>query len=352
MKLFRWTILVCVIVLSVSAVEKPADVGLYVGCGSRGNGVIQWARLLTYAPQINLTLLDGADITSGGLKKIDLLVMPGGSGFDQYDSMDQEAGAAAVRNYVREGGAYFGTCAGIAFALNEEKRARLIPFARTPGPLRGGMTTTVTLTRRAADLLGVQTGDWPIRYHNGPLPCATEDIAGCTAEVISTYNCELMQKGEMPFPMHGKPAAVWAVCGRGKLLAFSCHPEMFPVSHPLIKGGLRALTGHEVSFNYPHKNARPLRIAFYTGALGGKIPVETALMLDARADIDLLPTTNSEITEGRLNHADILFLPEGDPSLAKRIRKNRTGFFVDDFAERGGQIIRSIKDIPVSLKLP
>ena len=47
--------------------------------------------------------------------------------------------AEAVRRFVRNGGRYFGTCAGLALLLNEERRIALLPFTRIASHyLRGG----------------------------------------------------------------------------------------------------------------------------------------------------------------------------------------------------------------------
>ena len=78
-------------------------VGFFVDNGSRGGGVFKIARLLYYAPQLNITMLDGKDIRNGKLDELDLLVIPGGSSATQFKMM-RASGAAKIREFVKKGG--------------------------------------------------------------------------------------------------------------------------------------------------------------------------------------------------------------------------------------------------------
>ena len=66
---FRRTIKTAAILLAFSlAASYAADkvkVGMYVGFGVRGGGVMGWAKLLSNSPQVELILLDVADIRGG-----------------------------------------------------------------------------------------------------------------------------------------------------------------------------------------------------------------------------------------------------------------------------------------------
>lgn len=110
----------------VKTAEQPAKrirAALYLDSGSAGNGVFHWGRLLAYSPQIEAGYVNGQDIQDGKLKDYDLLVMPGGYSVRQYKSM-QEKGAEKVREFIRGGGAYVGTCAGFACVLNAKNIRR------------------------------------------------------------------------------------------------------------------------------------------------------------------------------------------------------------------------------------
>ena len=84
--------------------EKKIKTAFYVDKGSRGGGVLNLARLLSYSPELDVTLVHGKDLREGKLKNFDLLVMPGGSSKLQMESMG-EKGVEELRSFVRNGGA-------------------------------------------------------------------------------------------------------------------------------------------------------------------------------------------------------------------------------------------------------
>ena len=87
-------LVVAVIVAAVccaSAAEK-VNVGMYADYGTRGGGVMGWAKILSNSPQIDLTLIDADEIRAGKLKDHDVLLMPGGLTGDEFKKlMDKPA---------------------------------------------------------------------------------------------------------------------------------------------------------------------------------------------------------------------------------------------------------------------
>lgn len=244
----RIAFLLSVVWASLLGVATPAKVGLYCDLGSRGDNLVRWGLILRESPDVDLTLLDGDDLRRGALTGLDLLVMPGGSGFDQYASMG-EAGAQAIRDYVRGGGRYFGTCAGLALALNEPHRVALLPFKRVPGQWpRGGGDLAVEFNDRGAELLNLGTNRcWTIRYHNGPILQKAEAIPDVRAEVIALCKGSVCERGPGKTGMYDSPAFVHAVVGRGEVLACNCHPEAHCATRALIGAAFRRLLGRAVS---------------------------------------------------------------------------------------------------------
>ena len=281
----------------------PLRVALYVDDGCRGAGLIRWAEILRDSPDAELKLVSGQDIRDGALDDRELLVMPGGVGGPQYAAMG-DAGADKLRAFVANGGAYFGTCCGIAIALNEDpdfgKRLKMLPLKRVIAPNRGGVTATVKFNRRGAEWLGIREGDWKIRYHNGPVVQPADPVPLCTElEVLATMNCELAQVGPVVGSMYGTPAAVRAKYGKGTMLAFNCHPEVFPSTRKIIVGGVRALTGRTIRLvEQPLKPRGAERVGYFVGKLGTKASVEEYFRLRADPGIDVVPVTKDELDEG------------------------------------------------------
>lgn len=352
MRTIRIAFLVCAALLAardaVSATgptdAAPLRVGLYLDVGCRGGGVLHWARLLKASPEIDFRMTDGRDVRAGRLSGLDVLVMPGGGGFERYETWGED-GCAKIREFVRNGGAYFGTCAGLAVALNEPQRIRLLPFKRDGNDLRGGMDAAVKLLPRAAELTGLKAETRFITYHNGPVPVPADPVPGVTAEVLATYNCNLMQKGREKFSMHGRPALVWATYGNGRMFIFGCHPESKVANVDLIAGGFRALTGRTVTFPPAPRKARPLRVLFYSSEIdtGGDIQavVQDALALDARSDVDVLFATGDAFETGVLDHVDAAVLPGlRMKKLSQRARRQ-----LEVFKAAGGTVLDTGRNV-------
>ena len=305
-----------------SAVAAPLKAALYVDRGCRGSGVIYWAEILRDAPDVDLRLVDGADIRGGALDDRELLVMPGGDGKPQYEALGDE-GAERIRRFVADGGKYFGTCCGFSIALNEDrkdrKRLKMLPFANIRGNVRGGFTAEVDFTPRGAEWLGVKPGVHRIRYHNGPVVQMTKPVPNCAeVEVLATMKCELAQHGKVEGPMFGTPAVVRARYGKGAMLVFNCHPEMFPKSRFIVAAGVRALTGREVRIvERPLKPRGAERVGYFTGKLGSKRAVEGYFALRADPAVDVVPITQDQLDEEWRGRFDRIVKPEPQPTKTK-----------------------------------
>ena len=289
-------------------------VALYLDVGCKGGGVIHWAELLKSSPDVACTFINAADVQAGKLKDFDVLVMPGGSGYDRYTQLGEE-GFEKIRKYIREGGKYYGVCAGIALALNDPKRLRLIPYTREKNPPRGGFSGAVKLNARAEELLGVPAGTRYFRYHDGPLPAKGDPVPDSEYEVLATFDSHVMQKGKSVTPMYGMPAMIYGRYGKGKVLVTVMHPEYYPSTHDVLGAGFKPLVGRPVTFTYPKKTARPLRVACYAGEIDRtgdtRRTVEDVLALAARSDVDVTYVSGEQIAEGALDHADALLVPGG-----------------------------------------
>ena len=299
---------------AATAVAAPLKTALYVDDGCRGGGLLCWATILRDSPDVDLKLVSGADIRSGALDDRALLVMPGGTGREQYAALG-DAGAQKIRDFVAAGGSYFGTCCGIAIALNEEtsysKRLRMLPLKRVDGPVRGGFTANVSFNRRGAEWLGIREGDWKIRYHNGPIVEPAEPVPfGSDFEVLATMNCELMQVGAAKTPMFGTPAAVRAKYGKGQMFALNCHPEAMPKTREIVVAGIRALTGTTIRLKPMKSRTRGAEsVGFFASELGSKSSVEEYFKLYDDPAVDVTPVTRDMLETDSALHFDRIVRP-------------------------------------------
>ena len=324
-------------------------VALYLDIGCKGGGVIHWAQLLRSSPEVECDFIDAADVQAGKLGGYDVLVMPGGSGYERYAQLGEE-GFEKIRKYIREGGNFYGVCAGIAMALNDPKRLRIIPYTREKNPPRGGFSGAVRLNARAEELLGVPAATRYFRYHDGPLPAKGNPVPDSEYEVLATFDSHVMQKGKSVTPMHGMPAMIYGRYGKGKVLVSVMHPEYYPSTHDVLGAGFRPLVGRPVTFTYLKKSARPLRVAYYSGEIdrvgSTRKVVEDVLALDARPEVDVTYVSGEQIAEGALDHADALVIPGG----------SQNGMWgaaiplIERFRTLGNPIYTSCKDVETDCK--
>ena len=319
-------------------------VALYLDVGCKGGGVIHWAELLKSSPDVACTFINAADVQAGKLKDFDVLVMPGGSGYDRYTQLGEE-GFEKIRKYIREGGKYYGVCAGIALALNDPKRLRLIPYTREKNPVRGGFSGAVKLNSRAEELLGVSAGTRYFRYHDGPLPAKGDPVPDSEYEVLATFDSHVMQKGKSVTPMYGMPAMIYGRYGKGKVLVTVMHPEYYPSTHDVLGAGFKPLVGRPVTFTYPKKTARPLRVVYYAGEIDRtgdtRKTVEEVLALAARPDVDVTYVSGEQIAEGALDHADVLVIPGGQQKGMWRAARP----LIEKFAADGHKVASSAVEL-------
>ena len=319
--------------------EKKIKAAFYVDEGSRSNGVFYWARLLSCSPGIEMTPVDGRDLREGKLKGFDLLVIPGGSSAKQYRSMG-EAGAEAVRKFVKEGGSYVGICAGFHCALNRKERIGLLPFEYQAGAGGAQAVLPVEISPRGGEILGIKPGRYRVRYSLGPISKPGAPWEHGKGEVLGVYKGTVSPSGRPGGNFFDAPAVIYGNYGKGKVIATSFHPESHVVNHVLAMGCIYAVTGLKTSPVFPKKNYRPVRVGFYTPGTIGKGPILRMLELDREPELDVRFVSGSELNEGILDHLDVFVVPDGIDASHKSLAAGRKEMF-KHFLDRGGKLLVS-----------
>ncbi len=328
--------------------EPPAydgpkvKVGLFLDKGCRGNGALQWARLLAHSPQMDLTLLDANDIRNGKLDELQLLLCPGGSSKAQYDAMGPE-GVEKVKQFIENGGSYIGVCAGSFNTMNREGRIALLPYDYILNASGQLADLAFEFDKESAQLLDIKPGRHIIRYHGGNIMKPTETTAPMgEAKVLAVFKSSVSAYGKAPFNFMDTPAVVLGQYGKGKVLASSCHPESYESTHDIALGSVLAVTGVKPVPIYPAKISRPLRIGWLSLACRGPRAAQEMLSLDKEADFDVEIFTLHEINDGRLRHYDVIVMPDGVELSYKNLMKNEFHKKqILNFIENGGRIIAS-----------
>ena len=254
-KILFLTAVLCCVALAAAEPSK-IKVGFYIENGSLGCGVLYWARILHFSPQLEVTMVNGKDIRNGKLKDLDLLMVPGGSSSKQCKAMG-EAGMAEIRRFVAEGGAYLGVCAGYHCALRGKERIGLFTYRRRENGYGGLAALRVELTEKAEKVLGIPKGNYNVRYSHGPIVRSAPDTAPsdveAKTEVIGFYRGTVSPAGSRGIDFFGAPAVLFGTYGKGKVVATSCHPESRTASWPIALGCVYAATGVKPTPRLPVK---------------------------------------------------------------------------------------------------
>ena len=317
----------------------PAKVCIFAGRGPKSNGACEYARLVASSPEMELTLVDAQMIRDGALEGHDLLIMPGGDSRTEKKDIGP-AGAEKIKEFVRKGGSYLGSCAGCCLLMDDkmspERGIGIVPYYRTGS--KGGYRMPVKVNEKGAKALDVAAKTYVVRYHGGPvLEPSTNAIADAAFEIWGTYAADFGKPGSKP-QMFGRGAMVGGTFGKGRVFAFAVNPENYRSTRELLRGAFRYVLQRDVSFPERPRRVGSLVVGWMTSAVAGLEPVRTMLAVDKMENVDLFPITASEIGRNMLDHVDVLVLPSGDKGFYKKALKGLAADLAA-FVARGGKIV-------------
>ncbi len=315
-------------------------VAVFVGEGPRGRGCVSWLQLVESSPELELVLVDAEMIRVGALDKVDVLVMPGGASSLEKRDLAPE-GAKRIRDFIRGGGGYIGTCAGCCLALEEKGTPHcgisLIPFNRIGS--KGGFMMPISLNDRGAAAMGMQPGEYKVRYHGGPvLVPSTNSVADAKVEVWGTYASDF-DCPKSSLKMFGGIALVGGTYGKGRIFTIACHPESDAFRRDIVKGAFRFVLARPVTFPERIRAKKSYSVGLFSTVIGGVDTSRAILAINAMPGVDLLPLTGDEIEAGDLSHVDILVMPGGVDGFYKKKFVGATRELILAFAKAGGKVV-------------
>ena len=318
-------------------VAKPVRAAVYYDEGVGGCAAIRWIKMLSLSPECECTPVSAADVRNGALEKADIYIAPGGMSTTQSKLL-QKKGRNNIIEFVRKGGGYFGTCAGLYLALSDNTTNKwhlgLLPYISQTCPYRGGAELNIQFTDKAG-LFGMRPGEnRTVRYHGGPVLLPSNPVPGVKKmHEIALYDCDgvySFNTNAVPV-MANTPAVVAAEFGKGRVAGTSPHPESYTHTQDIIRGGLKYITnGRTIEADYPQRTRGNLSVCFHASALhkDGAMLVQ---QLFREPSIDLRAVATETINQGELEHCDVLVLAHpGKKRFTRRIC---------DFARNGGVIV-------------
>ena len=324
--------------------EKPAKrikAALYLDDGSQGSGVFRWARLLEYSPQLELCFVNGKDIRDGKLDGVDMLVMPGGWSPSQYKAMREE-GAQKVREFIRAGGTYVGTCAGLARTLNDAGRLKLLPFTRKQNAGGKSAIIAVDFTEAGAKVMDIAPGRYYVRYSGGPIPLPGKAIPDGSGEILAIYKSTSSYYDKPEGNFFNEGAVIYGTFGKGKVIATGFHPEVQNSTHAIVAGCIYAVTGVKPAFEFPVKKRHPLRVGFWCSGTPDARRIRDMFDIDKNPDADMILIGSREVEQGMLYHLDVLVVAHDSFGTCKKHLSGKyTREQLEAFLKRGGRIVVS-----------
>lgn len=300
------------IVPTKTAETPPLKVALYAGRGASGIGAVEWCRIVHDSPQMTLTLVDGATVRAGALEGQDLFIMPGGSSRAEFAALGTN-GVNKMKDFIRKGGAYLGTCAGCCLIMDGDNRARLMPWNST-GSESATFYPYVSVNEKGAKALGIAKGRHKVRYHGGPfLWPTTNQIEGASFELWGTLDSEMTYRGRIDHKkkMYGSGLILGGTYGKGRVFVTSLHPEYYASTHYLVTSAIRWLTGRTVEIPRPQRCPGDLALGYIVQGFRTVKDAETALRVADLEGVRFQPINKDDIWVERLAYLDVLVMPQG-----------------------------------------
>jgi len=232
--------------LQAAKTPSPIRAAVYTDKGGANYSVLE---TLALSPGFDVKVLGAKDIAGGALKDFDLLVQPGGGCNTQYQALGTN-GVAEIERFVRNGGSYYGICAGAFLATQtcEEKKPRigLVPFKdQCVGVYRGWGEVPLRMTEEGLNVFGHSVTNRDVIYWGGPVLVPGDPVPDSDVKPLATYNCSVFSTcstNDIP-SWYGCSALVGGRVGKGKVFISCPHPEKSELTYDMVLSGLEYLTG-------------------------------------------------------------------------------------------------------------
>lgn len=176
------------------------------------------------------------DIREGILDRCIGVLFPGGSGKGIAMALQRD-GVQRVRDFVAQGGGYFGVCAGAYLAASGlPEYAGMMPLTHDQPWAKGHGTVKLGLTAAGAALLGEEFRLIETRYNCGPVfPDLAPNGQPAPVSVLARFESPSTDgKGVVRNEMVGTPAILSMPWQKGRILVISPHPESHSKFSPLV----------------------------------------------------------------------------------------------------------------------
>lgn len=240
--------------------SAPADTGRELKIAlfhsdTKENSGEEWKVILDSDPLFRWETVSAKEIRQGKLNGYDLLIVPGGKS-SEFAKELHAAGKKAIRDFVEQGGGYFGVCAGAFLAaantdsglslanVGVKTGQRFVPgVGMVPVAVRGGGDLSIALTKEGKTFLSGWPDEQTVQYTGGPVFSHAYRLDLNPYIVLANFSSETFmydfQKGEMV----GTPAILFTQYGKGRVVLSSGHLEFDPERSGYVSDMIRLCAG-------------------------------------------------------------------------------------------------------------
>ncbi len=215
--------------------RRPIRAAVFNANGADRFCIIETLEALKIDRDIEPSTISAAEIVTGNLKDVDVIVFPGGSGSKQYISL-----GSSLRNRIRdlvlvEGKGVVGICAG-AYLVSDTPGYPCLNLVKANGidrehDVRGSALAEVSFTAGGLEIFpemkSVPFGY--IQYHDGPVFVPSANGAKPAYRELAVFKSDIHITKDAPAGMTpGKPFLLCEEAGKGRVFACAGHPESTP----------------------------------------------------------------------------------------------------------------------------
>lgn len=226
---------------AIAFAQQPTTipVALYDDAGATSSKE-KFALAVEKSDKFNLVRLKADDIRAGKLKDFKVVLLPGGSGSKQGNTLGEE-GREKIRAFVKDGGGYVGICAGAYLATNDYDWSLHILNAKVIDRqhwARGIADLELSLPSAGQELFGQQKERLTLHYHQGPLLAPAGKDGLPAYQELARFETEVAKNGAPMGVMIGTTAIAAAEFGKGRVLCFNPHPELTKDMESMVHRGI------------------------------------------------------------------------------------------------------------------
>lgn len=246
--------------------KRILKVGVYGDGGASPVCVRETVAALEIDGGMTSIVFSGADIQSGILDSLDVVVFPGGSGSKESCSMG-DVGREKVREFVlKQGKGCVGICAGgylLSTSPNYLSSLNLISAAVFDSAHynRGRGFIEIGLTVKGKEYFPELAGQKSlfIQYYDGPVLVPAQDAEVSAYTELGQYITDIhLTGGAQAGVTPGKTALLLNRAGNGRVFIIIGHPESTPGMRWMVPRMVRIVAGREL-VSYPGAVVRPDR---------------------------------------------------------------------------------------------